>query len=59
MSNITLFTDDTYMKTKIVLDTRKEKKLKYYKVTLPDETDRKHGFHIECYRRLISLPKSN
>ena len=47
------------MKTKIVLDTRKEKKLKYYKVTLPDETDRKHGFHIECYRRLKSLPKSN
>ena len=59
MGNITLFTDDTLMKSKIVLDIKKEKKLKHCKVTLPEVTDKKHVFHIECYRRFIALPKSH
>ena len=59
MDNIILFTNDTLMKSKIVLDIRKEQKLKYCEVTLPEVTDRKHSFHIECYRRFIALPKSH
>ena len=47
------------MKIKIVFDTRKVQKLKYYKVSLPEVTGRKHRFHIECYRRFIALPKSH
>ena len=48
MGNITLITNDTLMKDKIVLDIRKEQKLKYSEVTLSEVTDREHGFHIEC-----------
>ena len=58
MGNITLFIADTLMKSKIVLDIRKEQKLKYYGVALPEVTDRKHGSHIGCYQRFIALPKS-
>ena len=57
MGNFTLFTGDTLRESKIVLDIRKEQKLKYCEVTLPEVTDRKHGFHIECYRRFIALPR--
>lgn len=57
MGNITLFTDDPFMKSKIVLDTRKGQKLKYYKVTLPEVSDRKHGFHIQCHQQFTALPK--
>ena len=59
MGNITLFTDDTLMKSKVVLDKGKEQKLKYCEVTLPEVTDRKHGFHSQCYRGFIALPKSH
>ena len=46
------------MKSKIVLDIKKEQELKYYEVTLQEVTDRKHSFHIECYQPFIALPKS-
>ena len=47
------------MKSKIVLDIRKEQKLNNYKATLTGATDRKHGFHIECYRRFIAFLSSH
>ena len=37
------------VKRKIVLDIRMEQKLKYCEVAIPEVTDRKHGFNIECY----------
>ena len=59
MGNITLIINDTLMKSKIVLDIKKEQKLKYYEVTLQEVTDRKHSSHIECYQPFIALPKSH
>ena len=58
MGNFTLFTDNTFMESKIGLDIRKEQKLKYCEVTLPKVTDKKHSFHTGCYRQFIALPKS-
>ena len=59
MGNITLFVNETLMKSKMVLDIKKEQKLKYYEVTRQEVTDRKHSFHIECYQPFIALPKSH
>ena len=59
MGNITFFTDDSFIKSIIFLDIKKERKLKYYNVTLPEVTNRKHGFHIESCRQFIALPKSH
>ena len=52
-----MFTNNTLLKCKEILKARKSQNLKYSDLSLPEQVDKKHGFHIECYRKFIASSK--
>ena len=57
-SSVILFKESTLEKCKKILKLRKDCSLKYANVILPAATNGISGFHMDCYRRFIALPKN-
>ena len=51
------FNKKTLVNCKKILEARKEQKLKYVNVSLPEDTESCKGYHLPCYRRFIALSK--
>ena len=52
------FDDHTLDKCSKVLSIRKAKNLKYKEVVLPENVNKKTGYHAECYRKFTALGRN-
>jgi len=49
------FTDESFQKCKLMLLFRQKKNFKYCDITLNNETDKIHGYHLNCYKKFTAL----
>ena len=52
------FVDYTLDKCRTVISIRKAKNLKYKEVVLPENVNKKTGYHAECYRKFTALGRN-
>ena len=52
-----LFNMESFSLCKKILQLRKDSKLKYGNVELPDDVDETHGYHMKCYKKFTALSK--